>query len=230
MLWGAVFLLLTLASPATGMLANSDAAEIDPTLISYRKKRGQTATGAPFYDSSSSSFDQFSSALKDMDDTASVSRENIQQLHNEFLNTGDDGVDVWKAWHEICQLVEMMSDIQGCLDTPSAETGRRATHIASLGGHVEKLKWLAVQGADMNAVTGPNTMGMRQTAFSPSHLAAMAGRLESLEILEKGGADIFKKAAGGFTPLDVAVEKGHKTIVSWLRSRDTPKVPTQAEL
>jgi|AntAceMinimDraft_5_1070358.scaffolds.fasta_scaffold169596_2 hypothetical protein len=193
-------------------------------LAEQRRQRGQDPlTGGPFYESTQD-FDDFVAAVKAMEAGSTIDRTSVKELHESFLISPNR--DVWDAWGQVCVVVEALSNIRGCIDAPSGLTGRRATHHAAMAGNVEKLSWLAARDANFDAVTGPNTMNAKQTGFSPAHLAALTGQLPALELLERGGADLFHRAPGGFTPLDVALEKGHGVIVSFLQS----KAATRAEL
>lgn len=186
-------------------------------LAEQRRQRGQDpATGGPFYEDAEQ-FDAFVNAVKAMETGSTIDRASVQELHESFLISSDR--DVWDAWGQVCVVVEALSSIKGCIDAPSGQTGRRATHHAAMAGNVDKLTWLAEREANFDAVTGPNTMNAKQTGFSPAHLAALTDQLPALELLERGGADLYQRAPGGFTPLDVALEKGHATIVRYLQSK-----------
>ena len=82
-------------------------------------------------------------------------------------------------------------------------------------------KFLATHGANLDAVTAPaRSLGaVRHTGFSPAHLAALANNRGILEVIERGGGNLFQKAPGGYTPLDVAIEKHNGEVVRWLRSK-----------
>ena len=208
---------LNLALLTFALAFGSNAQVVDSDLTEYRRQRGQTSEGLPFY--SAPEFDGFISAIKEIEQTSMFSQDSVRQLHETFIGSGDRDEAVWEGWLEVCHLVETLSEIKGCLQAPSAVSGWRATHQSSMKGHTNKLSWLARNGADFDAVTGPNTSGLRQTGFSPAHLAALRGNLDALDILERGGADLFKRAPGGYTPLDVARETKNHDAVRWLESK-----------
>jgi hypothetical protein len=192
------------------------ATSTDQAIDEIRKFHGQTITGGPFYEEGSLAFDDFIATIKSLEETSEFGRKSVQELHEGFIRSTDAETMVWEGWNEVCVLIESLSSIRGCIDAPSALTGWRATHSAAMNGHTEKLRWLARSGADFNAITGPSKSKLRQTGFSPTHLAAMANQVGALEVLELGGANLHQKAAGGYTPLDVAIEKDHKRAIKWL--------------
>jgi ankyrin repeat protein len=210
------------------LIAEDVADNMDIELINLRRNHGQSRSGLPFYADDSLEFDAFVASVKEIEATSSMSRVSVQELHEVFLKSGDDDRDIWHGWKEVCDLVELLSDFRGCIDAPSSITGHRATHSAAMRGNVEKMKWLAENGADLNAITAPSSLkGVRQTGFSPAHLAAMSNNLGLLDLLERGGANLFHQAPGGYTPLDVAIEKGNSAAIKWLQSRSKRTILTE---
>ena len=91
-----------------------------------------------------------------------MNKRQIEGMHEYFLASTDaDSSDaVWDGWMQVCTLVEAFTDVKGCMEAPSRETGFRATHLAAINGWVRKLSWLAAfTETDFDAVTAPNSMG-----------------------------------------------------------------------
>ena len=199
----------------------------DEELVAYRLARGQVASGGPFYSDPSPSFDAFVTKIKEIEPTSDFSRETMSELHETFIKSHDSNGDIWDGWAQVCALIEALSDIKGCLDAPEPLSGWRATHTAAMHGHVEKLGWLIRMGANLDATTAPNSKGLTHTALSPAHLAALYNQPSALAVLKAGGAKIYQKSPGGYTPLDIAIEKGNVAAAQWLRSDG---LPTRKEL
>ena len=197
--------------------------EADEELAAYRLDRGQIATGLPFYSEPSPEFDSFLEKIHEIEPTSEFSRASVAELHELFLGSDDTSGDVWDGWAQVCTLVETLSSIKGCLDAPSSISGWRATHTAAMYGHANKLAWLVRMNANLDAVTAPNSKGLKHTAFSPTHLAALYGHVTCLEVLKAGGANLHQRAPGGYTPLDLAAEKKFDKVAQWLRSEGLQK-------
>ena len=71
------------------------------------------------------------------------------------------GVGVWGGLRivalSVCSwaLPSKEGAARGGINTPLRETGERAMHRAASLGHVQKLKWLILHGADVAAATSP---------------------------------------------------------------------------
>lgn len=88
------------------------------------------------------------------------------------------------------------------------EKGFTPLHIATKGGHLEVVKWLAVNGASLNEET--------PTGYTSIHLAAMSGHVNCLMVLAALGAAITCRSADKKTPLYLASMEGHLECVKWL--------------
>jgi ankyrin repeat protein len=120
--------------------------------------------------------------------------------------------------------------------------------LAAFFGHLDALKVLLENGADVNAtspsrfantaldaaVAGdhPNVVkallavhgnpNVRSEAnFTPLHKAAEHGNLEIVRMLVEAGADPKATRDGGLRPIDDAQEKGHQAVVDFLKTRET---------
>jgi len=192
----------------------------DQELESYRLAHGQTVDGEPFY-MDRVQMDKFSRAHQENGGGGIMDLKQIQGMHEYFLASDDAEASdaVWQGWLQVCTLVEAFTDVRGCIQAPSKETGFRATHLAAINGWIRKLSWLAAfTDTDFDAVTAPNAMG-KHTGFSPCHEAALHGQMESLLVLEKVGANLYQPSAGGWTPLQVALKAKNKKVAKWLRER-----------
>ena len=126
------------------------------------------------------------------------------------------------------------------------EEGFTPLGLAAFFGHVEAVKVLLENGADVNqrppsrfqntavdaAVAGDHTDVVRvllaaggdanvrsEANYTSLHKAAAHGNLEIARLLIDHGADPKATRDGGNTPLDDAREGGHEAIVALLRSR-----------
>jgi len=86
---------------------------------------------------------------------------------------------------------------------------KTALHRAVIGGHTDVVKLLLTKGADVDArvgTSGPTLL----------HHPVENGHLEIAELLLAHGADANAKDAQGRTPLDLAMERGHRGIIRLL--------------
>jgi len=81
-------------------------------------------------------------------------------------------------------------------------------HLASGNGHLEVVKFLVSQGANVNA--------LNDAGNTPLHWAALLGELQVVEYLLSQGADPCIHNEFQRTPLDEALGKGHSSVVSVL--------------
>ena len=72
-------------------------------------------------------------------------------------------------------------------------------HCAAAKGHIDILKLLIVQGAEIEVVDG--------TGWASMHWAAAGGHADIVKCLVTSGADISAKDKNGVTPLWTAIEK-----------------------
>jgi hypothetical protein len=83
-------------------------------------------------------------------------------------------------------------------------------HLAANEGHLEIVKLLIDNGADVNGDSIAN--------LTPLHGAALAGHTEVAAFLIEKGAQIDIKSINGKTPLELAREEGHTETVSLLEA------------
>nr|CAH7717792.1 unnamed protein product [Callosobruchus chinensis] len=81
-------------------------------------------------------------------------------------------------------------------------------HIAAEKGHIGIVKYLIVNGAEVNAKNENETI--------PLHIAAEKGHTGIVEFLIENEANVSEKNKDGWTPLHIAAEKGHIGIVKYL--------------
>lgn len=80
-----------------------------------------------------------------------------------------------------------------------------AIHAAIAGNFEHIVKVLIDHGADVNA----RCEGVWREGFNALHVAAFFGRESIIKLLLKHSADQEAKTAGGETPYDLAIKKGH---------------------
>jgi cellulase/cellobiase CelA1 len=83
--------------------------------------------------------------------------------------------------------------------------------LAARGGHIEAMKWLKEQGAEVNV---KNPQG--ETAM---HAAAAGGHVEAMKWLKEQGEDINVKDYCERTPMHCAAEGGHAAAIRWLKEQ-----------
>jgi ankyrin repeat protein len=90
--------------------------------------------------------------------------------------------------------------------------GRSPLHAASANQHIDVVKYLVVNGADVNAHD--------HRARTPLSLVAEShGNMEIVKLLVEGGADIDPVDTWGYTPLLRAAEQSHTELVRYLASK-----------
>mmetsp|Transcript_104270 Transcript_104270/g.299856 ORF Transcript_104270/g.299856 Transcript_104270/m.299856 type:complete len:506 (-) Transcript_104270:218-1735(-) len=183
------------------------------TLLEWRLKHGETSKGWPFYDDP-----EFLQKCE-----GGLSPAMIWKLHHAFVMADEGDTSPLKAWMALCMKLEASFGLKGCINAPLRETGERATHYSAKEGQVEKLKWLVVHGADVNAQTAPaadiSPAGDVSLSLCPAHVAAMAGQLGTLEVLHSSGADLNCKRPDGATPFDFAEDQDQTEAAAWLALR-----------
>ena len=99
--------------------------------------------------------------------------------------------------------------------------GDTPIHIAAKGGHIETLKVLIVEGANLNAKLKDNKSNSSYgiVGWTPLHLAANYGQTESAELLVAAGAEINSKFQKGHTPLDISIMHGQAETAIYLEKQ-----------
>ena len=92
---------------------------------------------------------------------------------------------------------------------PDEELGDKALHRAAMEGHVEIMRLLMDNGADINAA---DAFGER-----PLHYAADAGHMEAVRQLIERGAQVNAVDSDHRTAADSATSEGHAEIARFLR-------------
>ena len=90
--------------------------------------------------------------------------------------------------------------------------GTRAMHEAAFNGHVDAMRWLQAQGADVNARN-------KKHGATPMHYAAWKGQVDAMRWLQAQGADVnARDKKYGQTPLGAAERGGETKAANWLRA------------
>ena len=89
--------------------------------------------------------------------------------------------------------------------------GTRAMHEAARNGHVDAMRWLQAQDADVNA--------RNDSGETPMHRAAWNGHVDAMRWLQAQGADVNARNNGGRTPMHEAAWKGHVDAMRWLQAQ-----------
>ncbi|XP_064622749.1 uncharacterized protein LOC135484949 isoform X3 [Lineus longissimus] len=92
------------------------------------------------------------------------------------------------------------------------ERGSSALHLAAAFGHIELVKWLAINCADLNAET--------PTGYTPVHVAALNGHTQCVMTLSAMGATVDPESIDKQTPLHLASMSGRLETCKWLVSND----------
>jgi ankyrin repeat protein len=145
------------------------------------------------------------------------------------------------------RLKTILGQSRARVNAPNPE-GFTPLGLAAFFGHLDALKVLLENGADVNA-TSPSrfantaldaavagdhpdivkallaargTPNVRSEAnYTPLHKAAAHGNLEIVRMLVEAGADPKATRDGGLRPIDDAQEKGHLVVVDFLKTRET---------
>lgn len=102
---------------------------------------------------------------------------------------------------------ELVNEVPELKSKPD-ERGWAPLHTVAAFGHLEILKWLSVNGVNLEEQT--------PTGFSAIHLASMNGHVKCIMVLAAMGCPISSKAVDGRTPLHLAAMSGHVECLKWL--------------
>ena len=90
--------------------------------------------------------------------------------------------------------------------------GTEAMHEAARKGHVDAMRWLQAQGADVNA--------RNDNGNTPMHRAAYNGHVDAMRWLQAQGADVnARNKKYGDTPMHDAAWNGHVDAMRWLQAK-----------
>jgi len=110
---------------------------------------------------------------------------------------------------DLKEVMRLVQEDPGVVDSTEVYYGVKALHFASMNGHVEVVRYLLDQGADINA-NGCNGQ-------TPLYVACREGRLGVVELLMSRGADpTITYVTYRWTPLMVAACHDHVAVVGYL--------------
>uniref|UniRef100_A0A8C8RFV4 Uncharacterized protein n=1 Tax=Pelusios castaneus TaxID=367368 RepID=A0A8C8RFV4_9SAUR len=92
--------------------------------------------------------------------------------------------------------------------------GRTCLHLAAANGHVEMVRGLLGQGAEINVTD--------KQGWGPLHFAAKSGFLACVRLLVETGATPTLESKEGRTPIQYAAAENHQEVVSFLLKKNTP--------
>jgi len=93
-------------------------------------------------------------------------------------------------------------------ERPVYKNYNKSIHYAAIEGHLEVVKYLLENGANINAIGNLD--------YQSIHCAALEGHLEVVKYLLENGADINAKNSDGYQPIHCAVFEGHLEVVKYL--------------
>src|SRR4051794_29022695 len=108
-------------------------------------------------------------------------------------------------------LVRMGVDVNEPANADSVPCPEGVVYRAAAEGHLEVVRWLLDQGAEVNHVVGGHTR-----CYALTH-AARDGHLEVVRLLVERGADV-NACWAGMTPLSHALNAGQDEVAAYLRS------------
>ena len=112
---------------------------------------------------------------------------------------------------DVTHMLELLE--RGVVNVEGREEGGNedtALHVAASGGHMECLKLLLTEGADMETKAG--------RGWTVLHIAALRGHAKVVECLIEKGADLEAEDEWGRTPLMCAKENGHDPCAELLQA------------
>ncbi|CAE7531109.1 atad3-b [Symbiodinium natans] len=202
-------------------------------LAKWRLEHGETIQGRPFYDDpkftkfceAANAAEAQSKAAKDGSGRLfgeDLTPEVVEKFHFLFVNSSEGDKETLEAWKRFCDMLRETEKILGVIDAPLRDTGERATHHAAEAGHLQNLKWLHDNGADINATTAPafslSPDGDVSLGLTPTLVAASFGQTQALEFLKSAGCDLNLQRGDGATALDLALDQGHADTAAWLEA------------
>jgi ankyrin repeat protein len=151
-------------------------------------------------------------------------------------------IDRWGVWNPGAQLaawegrvdilVWMLTIDRKVVNSGEGDRIPQPIHFAAKGGHIETMKWLKEQGADINARTDiyitniSNALPRIEPLESPMDIAAYSGQVEVMKWLQAQGADVNAKLAPdtdgrglGYAPIHRAASAGQVEAMEWLLSQ-----------
>lgn len=113
----------------------------------------------------------------------------------------------WQPWHRDDEIAAVLIE-HGANVNARDDKGFTPLHMAALTGHLPVVRLLLSKRAQVDA---KSTKGA-----SPLYKAAEAGQLETVSVLLGSGADV-NADFQGWTPLKIAVTKGHGAVADLLK-------------
>jgi ankyrin len=106
------------------------------------------------------------------------------------------------AYYGRSDLLSMLA-AKGASLTARSKDGWSMVHFAAAGGNPDTIKFLLEGGANVNEASCADSASCAK--ITPLHLAALRGSSAAVSTLLARGADPSARAAGGSTPIDLAM-------------------------
>ncbi|XP_074647578.1 uncharacterized protein LOC141903366 isoform X3 [Tubulanus polymorphus] len=154
----------------------------------------------------------------DRENPAFVETKNVSEPRNDARSrpkTADRRSKITKTIHQAAsagdlKTVKKIIQLNEATVNSKDDHGLTALHYATTDGHLELVRWLCENGADLKSET--------PTGYSAVHLAALSGHVHCLMVLVEHGASINVTSIDDCTPLHLAARSGNLHTCKWLVS------------
>jgi len=153
----------------------------------------------------------------EIDDIETILTENIDAA--TLVLDGHRTLIHYAAGHGYLKLIQFLLEKKSDLLNLADGLGQTPVFWASVNGHTDIVKYLAVMGADLNLVSTKNTSGYH--GYAPIHWAVKRGHQTVAQALIDHGADINIRAGGiQFHSIHLAAMHGRLEIVKILLNKN----------